>query len=240
MKILITNDDGINAEGLAILVEWAKKLGDIFVVAPKYEQSGKSQAIELKRHIEIKRSDVFSGIPCYSVDSTPADCVRFGLRSLDTDFDMVFSGINRGYNLGTDILYSGTCGAIFEAAANGKNAVAFSTSTKSFECAKKYIDEAYAFITDNGLFRLNPLYNVNIPLCDEYKGIAVTHQGRSYYTDRFVSVGEDMYAVEGDVLYSEPGSVDHDTDAVKAGFTSICPLTTERTALDVYKTINIK
>ena len=77
MRILITNDDGIYAEGIALLVEWAKVLGEVTVAAPKVEQSGKSHAINFTAPVEIRKVDVFSGVEAYEVDSTPADCIRF-------------------------------------------------------------------------------------------------------------------------------------------------------------------
>ena len=78
MKILITNDDGIDALGIRLLAEWAKKLGEVTVVAPKTEQSAKSHAIELSKPVEIKKVDFMEGVTAYAMDSTPADCIRFG------------------------------------------------------------------------------------------------------------------------------------------------------------------
>ena len=98
MRILITNDDGILAPALPHLVEWAKKLGEVMVVAPKVEQSGKSHAIDFTRPIEIKKVDLFGDVVAYSMDSTPADCVRFAVLGLKEKFDLVLSGINRGFN----------------------------------------------------------------------------------------------------------------------------------------------
>ena len=103
MKILITNDDGIKAEGIKLLVELSKKYGEILVVAPSQEQSAKSHCIEIKKGINVTKVEEFEGITCYSLDSTPADCVRFATYGLKYDYDIVFSGINRGYNLGDDI-----------------------------------------------------------------------------------------------------------------------------------------
>lgn len=108
MRILITNDDGIGAPGIIALARWAAKLGKVTVAAPSSEQSGRSHAINLTTPYKIKKVPFPDGIEAYSVDSTPADCVRFGLLSLEGGFDLVLSGINRGFNLGDDIGYSGT------------------------------------------------------------------------------------------------------------------------------------
>ena len=85
MRILITNDDGINAPGIRLLAEWAKKLGEVTVVAPKVEQSGMSHAIQFVHPIEIKRVPFIDGVEAWSMDSTPADCVRFGIAGLERE-----------------------------------------------------------------------------------------------------------------------------------------------------------
>ena len=82
MKILITNDDGIQSPALPLLAEWAKKLGEVTVAAPKVEQSGKSQAINFMHPVEIVPVELVEGVTAYAVDSTPADCVRFGVLGL--------------------------------------------------------------------------------------------------------------------------------------------------------------
>ena len=89
MRILITNDDGIDTLGIRLLAEWAKKLGEVTVVAPKYEQSAKSHAIELIKPIEIKKVPFMDGVTAYAMDSTPADCVRFGIIGLKQKYDLV-------------------------------------------------------------------------------------------------------------------------------------------------------
>ena len=113
MRILIVNDDGIDTLGIRLLATWAKKYGEVTVVAPKVEQSGKSQAIEFVQPVEIKKVPFMEGVTAYSMASTPADCVRFGFVGLNQTYDLVLSGINRGVNVGSDIVYSGTVGAIF-------------------------------------------------------------------------------------------------------------------------------
>ena len=119
MKILLTNDDGICAEGLKHLVKWAKTLGEVTVFAPKTQQSAKSHSINIHGTYEVTKTDIFGGIEAYSVDSTPADCVRVAVLGMKKQFDLVISGINCGPNLGADIHYSGTVAACFEAALLG-------------------------------------------------------------------------------------------------------------------------
>ena len=146
MRIIITNDDGVFAEGIRLLAEWAKKLGEVTIVAPKREQSGKSHAINFTEPIEIKRVELMEGVEAYSCDSTPADCVRYGIAGLKRTYDLVLSGINRGVNLGVDMIYSGTVAAIFEAAYWNHNALAFSTYPDAAEDAAKELDNIYNYI----------------------------------------------------------------------------------------------
>ena len=126
LKILITNDDGINNIGIRLLANWAKQYGEVTVIAPKVEQSAKSHAIDIRGAFEIKKVPFMEGVEAYSVDSTPADCVRFGVIGLKQKYDLVLSGINKGVNVGDDIVYSGTCAAVFEAARMGLKGIAFS------------------------------------------------------------------------------------------------------------------
>ena len=111
MKICITNDDGIYSEGLQRLVAWARKLGEVHVYAPKVEQSAKSPAVEIHKAFEAKPAAVTGAVKAWAVDSTPADCVRFAVLGQKERFDLVISGVNRGLNIGQDIMYSGTCSA---------------------------------------------------------------------------------------------------------------------------------
>ena len=103
MRILITNDDGIQSPVLPLLAKWAQKHGEVTLVAPKYEQSGKSHSIDFRNEIEVKKGDLVVGVEAYSVDSTPADCVRFAVNFLERKYDLCISGVNRGYNLGADM-----------------------------------------------------------------------------------------------------------------------------------------
>ena len=143
MKILITNDDGIFAPGIRALAKWAQTLGEVTVVAPKHEQSAKSHGINIIGEFEVKEVDFMPGVRAFSVDSTPADCIRYALIGLGETFDLVLSGINRGVNVGRDIVYSGTVAAIFEANCLGaRAAIAMSTEFTSLERAVPHLDES--------------------------------------------------------------------------------------------------
>ncbi len=236
MRILITNDDGINARGLRLLAEWAKKLGEVTVVAPKTEQSAKSHAIELLRPIEIKQVPYIDGVTAYSVDSTPADCVRFGVVGLKKEYDLVLSGMNCGINVGADMVYSGTLGATFEAARLGLKAIGFSTFPDCMETAATYFDEVYEYLTKHELLKENPIYNVNIP--PKSKGIRMTYEGTQYYSDEFVPIeeGSDLFRQEGEPIPDVcPEDLERDTVAIVAGYITVTPLLAIRTNTEIYR-----
>ena len=234
MKILITNDDGIASPALPRLAEWASRLGEVIVVAPSVEQSGKSQAIDFHRSVEIKRVTLDGGLEVWSMDSSPADCVRFGVTGLGSQYDLVISGINRGYNLGDDIAYSGTVGAIFEAARLGIRAIALSTDVDSFDNAFAELDSTYAFIMDNQLFHDADLLNVNFPTSPT-KGIVITQQGGMFYSDEFVYCGDNMYMQVGEPVKSDSDDLSVDINAIRNGYVSISPLTAVKTDHKAYE-----
>lgn len=239
MRILITNDDGIFAPGIVPLVEWAKKLGDVTVVAPKVEQSGKSHAIEFVKPFEIKKVNLWEGVEAYSCDSTPADCVRFGIMGLGKTYDLVLSGINRGVNLGVDMIYSGTVAAIFEASYWKHRALALSTYPDTRDDAAAQLDYIYNYIKDNNLFDFNDIYNVNIP--KNPRGIIITCQGTPYFTDEFKPIGNDMYLQTGEMIPDEkPNDLSRDTVATANGYISITPITLSRLNKDAFTSLKAK
>ncbi|MBO5789170.1 MAG: 5'/3'-nucleotidase SurE [Clostridia bacterium] len=232
MRILIVNDDGIFAPGIIALANWAKQYGDVTLVAPKLEQSGKSHSIDIVHSFEIIPVEHPTGVRAYQVDSSPADCTRYAYKGLHETFDLVLSGINRGYNLGEDMMYSGTIGAATEAASMGANALALSTDFTSLEEAEKALDEVYQFVCENNLFSYHNLYNINIP--PKHKGILITRQGGPYYKDEFVETAPSMYYQEGSSVYVKTDDMTLDTNATLGGYISISPLTIKRTELSVF------
>ena len=233
MRILITNDDGIRGEGLAALATWARKLGEVDVVAPKFEQSAKSHGIEIHKPFEAKAVEYLPGINAYAVDSTPADCVRFASLGMNRQYDLVLSGINKGLNIGRDIVYSGTVSAIFEAACLDTKAIAFSTDPTTFDSAISHLDEVYELMTRHDMLEQNDLWNVNIPL--DVKGIRITRQGGPYYSDEFHPIGNDLHRPVGKSIYVDHHDYAIDTDATLHNYISITPLTLERTNLHAFR-----
>lgn len=232
MRILITNDDSITSSVLAPLAQWAQKLGEVTVVVPKFEQSGKSHSIELHKDFEVLSvPELIPGVRTFTVDSSPADCVRYAFLGLHEKFDLVISGINRGLNIGTDIIYSGTAGAAVEAVALGCKAIALSTEPESFDSALAHLDTVWNFFMQHDLLSKNDLYNVNIPLT--VKGLRVTRQGGPFYSDDFPSVGNDLVRPTGKCIYEEGHDYTVDTHAALHGYISVTPLAFDRTAHDV-------
>ena len=235
MRILITNDDSVSATQLLPLIKWCMKLGDVITVVPKFEQSGKSHGIELHQPFEAVQVELEPGITVWTVDSTPADCVRFALLGLHEKVDLVISGINRGFNMGLDIMYSGTVGAVCEAVALGVPAIAFSTSIKAYDVAIESMDRVWAFFLKHKLMEKTDLYNVNIPL--EPKGIRITRQGNPYYTDDFVHIGDNMYRPTGRCIHENQHDTEIDTDAVVDGYISVMPMVIRRTDLPLFESL---
>ena len=232
MKILVCNDDGINAEGIKILATWAKKLGEVTVSAPKVQQSAKSHAINIHEHIEVNQVPYIEGVTAYEIGSTPVDSVRFATLGLNEHYDLVLSGVNRGFNMGEDILYSGTAGNVFEAALRGCKGIAFSTDPTSFAEAEKWLDKIWEYFVEHDLLSHNDIYNVNIPI--GAKGIKWAKMGGAYFTDEFIRTNEGRYSQEGYSVYKHGTDLTIDTDAVMNGYISVTPLSTRRDNLDVY------
>ena len=237
MKILITNDDSISSPVLLPLAKWTKQFGEVTVVVPKYEQSGKSHCVEFRNAFEVKQVSFDEpAIKAYTVDSSPADCVRFAMEGMQTSFDFVISGINRGLNLGIDVLYSGTLGAMFEAATFGLPAVALSAKSKGLGEAVDTLDEIKDFFLLHDLMKKNGLYNINIPI--HHKGIRITRMGHRYFADEFLPQGNDMYLPTYKDAWAASEDYSIDINAVMSGYISVSPLTLDRTNLTAFETLN--
>ena len=236
MRILIVNDDSVSAPQLVPLIKWCQKLGEVTTVVPKYEQSGKSQSIELHKPFEITQVTLEPGITVYTVDSSPADCVRYAVLGMKQHFDLVISGINRGFNMGRDIMYSGTAGAVFEAVSLGLKAVAISTGPEFYDRAIEPLDQVLTYFREHRLMEKCDLYNVNV--LPEAKGIRITRQGGHFYSDDFVHQGNHMYMPQGKCVYENKQDLTLDTDCVMNGYISVMPLTIDRADPQVYRQLS--
>ncbi|MGO9116012.1 MAG: 5'/3'-nucleotidase SurE [Desulfomonilaceae bacterium] len=236
--ILLTNDDGIHAEGLRYLLTAAEKIGQVSIVAPETEQSAVGHSITLydpiKAH-EITRSGIFYG---YGISGTPADSVKLALYSLlPRRPDLVISGINNGANLGINVLYSGTVSAATEAAILGVPSMAVSLDAKKeppFEWALPHVQRLARWVINNGLPHGVAL-NINVPALppDRIKGFKVTKQGLSRFRESFERRedprGNHYYWLSGQATADETDER-IDIVAVKAGYISITPLYYDLTA----------
>ncbi len=239
MRILITNDDSISSPVLLPLIQWASKLGEVTTVVPKYEQSGKSHSIELRNPFEVEKKELAPGIEVYTVDSAPADCVRYAVLGMGMEFDLVISGINKGLNIGIDVLYSGTAAAVFEAGCCGLPAIALSTNPDSFDDALAHLDQVYDFFVEHKLMEKHSLYNVNIPVGTDGT-IRITRQGGRYYSDDFAHEENNMVRPLGKPVFEPCGLDEIDTDAVlHHKYISISPMTIIRTQMDVFNELKI-
>ena len=165
MRILVVNDDGIQAPGIAFLAEMAAKLGEVWVVAPLEQCSGMSQKLTLFHEMALREERFPVPVAgAWSLGGAPADCVKVALAHvLDFKPDYVFSGVNDGWNVGYDIAYSGTIGACYEAVMNGIPAIAFSAKGwGDLEIAERYMPGIAAELMERGQER-GEIWNVNFP-----------------------------------------------------------------------------
>lgn len=246
-KILITNDDGINADGLIRLVYAAREFGEVWVVAPESQRSAASHSITLHKHIDVYPYDFESVVArdhsfdwlkkamsngvlhAFSCSGTPADCVRVGsLNIMPGKPDVVLSGINYGYNACSDIQYSATAGAAFEGTFQGYLSIALSEgAAPCHEVTDAYLKEVLSILIEKEHVK-GQIYNVNFPQCklSECKGILwdrPVSEGM-FFKDRYNKV-EDLedggirLMVEG--IYNEDAEEGTDFKAIVDGYVSV-------------------
>lgn len=219
MKLLLTNDDGIHAQGLMALFKELSPDFEVHIVAPEVEMSAVGHAITLSSPLrvrKVRKNGTFFG---HSINGTPADCVKIGVQELlGTPPDMILSGINLGANVGVDVLYSGTVSAATEGAFLGIPSIALSLDTRenpNFQFAARFSRKMIAYVIEHGLEGGTAL-NVNIPAVPsgQIKGVAITRQGEGRYRERFERRvdprGNVYYWLVGEIPEIEGGE---DTDA---------------------------
>ena len=234
MRILIANDDGIDAVGINTLAQALQEKYDILVVAPDRNRSGASNSLTLTRPVQpTKVTDKY-----YRVDGTPTDCVNLALSGvIDGQVDLVVSGINHGANLGDDVIYSGTVAAAMEARHLGQPALAVSLVGSTYfetaaEVVMKLLDDAKSLTLAPGI-----LLNINVPDVpySDLKGIKVTRLGNRQRAQEAISAqhprGLPSFWIGA---LSEPHDASEGTDfhAVQEGYVSITPIHTDMTCYD--------
>ncbi|MDH4228024.1 MAG: 5'/3'-nucleotidase SurE [Deltaproteobacteria bacterium] len=227
--ILVSNDDGIRSEGIQMLAKSLAKVGEVYVVAPDRERSAASHSLTLHRPLRVDKVAERQ----YAVDGTPTDCVTLAingvLRSLKKSPDLVVSGINKGWNLGEDISYSGTVSAAMEGTLMGVPSIAMSLATRKnfdFRFAASLGAKLAKEILEHGLPE-DTLLNVNVPVVKRIKGVRITRQGKRVFGDTVIEKtdprGRKYYWIGGDMLHWEGGD-DCDFAAIKKGYVSITPI----------------
>lgn len=232
--ILVTNDDGIAAPGIKALIEVAREIGEVVVVAPDSPQSAKGHAITISDPIRLRKVDVFDGLAAYECSGTPVDSVKLAkyVAVQDRPFDLCVSGINHGSNASINILYSGTVSAAMEASLEGIDSIAFSLLDFSwdanFENAKPFIKQIILHTLKNGLPNNCKLINVNIPNVEKsaIKGIKICRQAEGRWEETFVEAkdpqGVPYYWLTGEFKL-EDQKEDTDLWALENNYISVVP-----------------
>ena len=236
-RILVTNDDGVRSEGIHALADALKPLGTVTVVAPQTEASAIGHALTLRRPLRMERLE--DGV--YEVDGTPTDCVNIGITQLYKPHgvmpDLIVSGINKGYNLGDDITYSGTVAGALEAALLGIPSIAVSlqrsNGTYDFSAAASACARVAASVLPQGM-TARTFLNINVP-AGQPKGLRVTFQAKRNHitvvSERFDPRERPYYWIgEGQDDWEPHDRSDY--QAVKDGYVSVTPLQLDLTAYD--------
>lgn len=244
MKILVSNDDGILAPGLAMLAEICQTVAQVTVVAPDREQSGTSHSLTMHRPLRPARRPDGS----FQVDGTPTDCVLLALGALMPERpDFVFSGVNHGPNMGEDVLYSGTVAAAMEGVTLGVPSVAISfagraSDLETLHSFREPLTRLVHQIVAAPEFPTETLLNINLPPCGApaVKGVKVTALGSRYFKESLTRMtdpwGREMFWIGGGSIHWT-GGADSDHHAVAEGYISITPLHMDLTNYKLLETV---
>ncbi|QCX32625.1 5'/3'-nucleotidase SurE [Caloramator sp. E03] len=252
MRILITNDDGINSPGLHTLVKQIEEENDVIVVAPSEQRSASGHSLTLHRPLVIREVKI-EGIKskAFSVDGTPVDCVKIAIDKISSyKFDKIISGINQGYNLGTDVIYSGTVSAAIEGAIYKIPSIAVSLGydeTLDFQdrniyrAAAEYAKIILRYSVKNNMSE-DIVLNINVPPIDrdKIKGIKVCQLGNRIYQNCYIESAMEDGTI-GYSLTGTPNDIDEEnTDVynIKRGFVTVTPLHYDLTNFKILKDVS--
>ncbi len=249
--ILVTNDDGITAGGIAALVEVAREFGDVLVVAPDSPQSAQGHAITISVPVFVRESEALGDdVEAYECSGTPVDCVKLAKSVLlnGRTPDLCLSGINHGSNAAINILYSGTLSAAMEASLEGIPSIGFSflnyRADADFSVCLPYVRRLVEFVLTNGMTE-GSLFNVNIPdlPAEQIKGLRVCRQAEARWVEEYTRAedprGRPYYWLTGRFV-NEDTRTDTDAHALDNGYVSLVPSLHDLTnlrALDSLQTI---
>ncbi len=230
MRILVTNDDGIKCPHVIKLAELAMEFGEVWVVAPEKECSAMSHRVTVSNELVLKREADFpiKGVHAYCLNGTPADCVKVGIQCLvPGKTDLVFSGMNVGYNLSRDVAYSGTFGAAAEGAMRGVRSIAWSLAKGAdFQVPEAYFHEITRMLLKKEIGP-DEIWNVNFPggSADDVKGILFNRSlaPQEYYFHHYEreQISDDEIRINAVYRYPETGPEGSDLQAVLDGYISI-------------------
>ena len=232
--ILVTNDDGITAGGIELLVERARRFGEVVVVAPDSPQSAQGHAITISKPLFVRSSDVFGPeVEAYECSGTPVDCVKIAKSVLlkGREPALCVSGINHGSNAAINILYSGTLSAAMEASLEGVPSIGFSflnfRADADFSVCIPYVDRLIEHVLTNGM-PTGSLLNVNIPdlPAGEIRGLRVCRQAEARWVEEYQEGsdprGRPYYWLSGRFVNNDPHP-DADANALSQGYVSVVP-----------------
>lgn len=230
-KILITNDDGIHAQGIWHLWHALVDVADVTIIAPSSEKSGVGLGLTLHKPITINPVKWERGTPAWKVSGTPADCVRFGTRIiLEEKPDLIVSGINRGSNSGRNVLYSGTIGGVIEGALRKTPGIAFSSTefeTPRYEMIESYIAPMVKHILEHPLSP-GTILNVNFPTkFPLFKGVKLARQGKGLWIenpDHRIHPDGEPYYWHGGTWFHHDEHEDSDVALLEQGFVTAVPI----------------
>ena len=242
MKILLSNDDGVMAEGIKALTIALSKEHDVYVVAPDRERSAAGHSLTLHTPIRVEELESkFGAKRIWITSGTPGDCVKIGINAILSEEekpDLIISGINHGPNLGSDILYSGTVSCAMEGAMMGYPSIAVSLASMASEpeLFKNVADFITKFVRHIENFKFPPktILNINVPglMPEDLAGVAITRLGGKMFTDEY----DKRVDPRGKVYYWMAGELikhcendESDLNAVRWNKVSITPITFEMT-----------
>ena len=233
MEILITNDDGYQSKGIAVLLRQMEQLGHVTVVAPDGARSGMSNAITVEQRMTLKLIEHTPAHDIYITNGTPSDCVKLAINIIYRGGkpDLVVSGINHGSNSSVNVIYSGTMGACFVAAEQGIPAIGYSLCDHNpdadFSDFEPHIIPITKDLLRRGFYR-RMCYNINAPV-GELIGRRFTRQACGHWENEIAEHldqdGNPYYLLQGDYVNEEPEAIDTDEYALAHHFISICPCT---------------
>ncbi len=244
--LMVSNDDGVNANGLKFLLKTLAPIGDVIAVAPTGPQSAKSSAITVEQPLRIIEYPAYDGVSVRAVNGTPVDCVKLGLHAVvPRRPDIMISGINHGSNAGNSVIYSGTMAAAMEACMVGIPAIGFSLlnfdPNADFSGCREFVENITKSVLKCGLPE-GVCLNVNIPDLSHPEGIKVVRSARGYWTEEYVEMndphGRPFWWLTGRFHNIEPDNPETDEYWLKRGYVTVVPVRVDQSAHDCIDIVN--